>query len=417
MTSFLLSRRAFALGLALSLAGPAAAEKRVPTKLAPAPSSAQFAKFIASLWPAAQKEGVTRETFDAAFKGVSFDPKIVAHTIVQAEFVRPIWTYLASAVSERRIEAGRAKYEEQRRWVDKAVHDYGVDASLIMGIWGVETEFGAFEGSDYVIRALASLALSNYQPEYFRGELIAALTILENGDIDPKAMLGSWAGAMGQTQFMPSSYLKYAVDFDGDSKRDIWTDAADATGSTANYLAEHGWKRGAPWGFEIELPDGFELTLEDTDNSTSFSEFARRGVQRADGKPMPASGEGRLMILAGSSGPIFLVTGNFNVIKSYNNSTSYALAVALLGDRILGGAALSGEWPVHDPQLTPPQVKDMQTRLAKMGYDVGDIDGRAGEGFRAVVRRYQAKMGEAPDGYATPSLLKRMTGAAPERKR
>ena len=259
-----------------------------------------------------------------------------------------------------------------------------------------------------MIRALASLALSDYQPDYFRNELIAALTILEHGDIAPRHMLGSWAGAMGQTQFMPSSYLKYAVDFDGDGRRDIWSSAADAIGSTANYLAENGWKRGAPWGFEVLAPDGFALKAEDSSDPAPFASFARRGLTRADGEPMPYSGEGQLMILAGFNGPIFLVTGNFQVIKSYNNSTSYALAVALLGDRSLGGGGLKGRWPTHERQLSGAEIKELQTRLTKIGYDVGKIDGKAGDGLRAAVRRYQGDIGERPDGYATPSLLKRI---------
>jgi len=422
-----LTRRAFALGLALSVSAPAYAKKReaakekvVPTKLAPAPSPRQFAAFIAKLWPDAQKAGVSRETFDAAFHGVKFEPKIVAHTIVQAEFVRPIWSYLDSAVSAKRIENGRAALEQQRRWVEKAASDYGVDVSIVMGIWGIETGYGSFQGSDYVIGALASLALSNYQPEYFRGELISALTILENGDVTPQRMIGSWAGAMGQTQFMPSSYLKYAVDFDGGGKRDIWGDAADAIGSTANYLAEHGWTKGQPWGFEVTLPEGFALTLADTEKAASFSDLARRGVARADGESTGRVGEGRLMILAGLDGPIFFVTGNFNVIKTYNNSTSYALAVALLGDRILGRGEVRAAWPVGDRQLTPDEVTHLQTRLKKIGYDAGKIDGRNGASLQSALRHYQADKGLAPDGYATPALFAQVMGGAgkaPERRK
>ena len=409
MSSSPLSRRRFALGLgALAFAPPALA---APKKREPAGKSGDFAKFVDSIWPLAEKAGVSRETFDAAFHGVSYDPKIVANTEGQAEFVKPVWQYLASAVSTRRIEAGRAKYEEQRSWLDKAQRDFGVDAAVIMGIWGIETEFGAFCGGDYVIRALASLSLSDYQPEYFRSELVAALTILEDGDIEPKQMLGSWAGAMGQTQFMPSSYRKYAVDFDGDGKRDIWHSSADAIGSTANYLAEHGWKRSQPWGYEVALPEGFELTAADSNVSSSINAFARRGVTCADGRQLPLFGDGHLMILAGLAGPIFLVTENFATIKTYNDSTSYALAVALLGDAIVNATTLQSEWPVHDKQLTSSQVKELQTQLEKIGYDVGDIDGRPGDGFRATLRRYQEKVGEAPDGYATPALLKRISGA------
>ena len=273
MPAKILTRRAFALGLGSTLASPAEAKPRAVAKpqakkeIKPRPSAEDlaFAKFVQSLWPEAKKEGVSRKTFDAAFRGVDYDPKIVAHTEGQAEFVTPIWQYLDAAVSAKRVENGKTKYAEQKSWIDKAEKDFGVSAAVIMGVWGIETGYGVFQGSDYVIRALASLALSKYQPEYFRSELIAALKILEDGDIEPKNMLGSWAGAMGQTQFMPSSYLKYAVDFDAKGRRDIWNDAADAIGSTANYLNEHGWKRDDPWGFEVTLPDRFGLKAEDFD--------------------------------------------------------------------------------------------------------------------------------------------------------
>ena len=203
-------------------------------------------------------------------------------------------------------------------------------------------------------------------------------------------MKGSWAGAMGQTQFMPSSFSEFAVDFDGDGRRNIWTSAPDAIGSTANYLAKHGWVAGLPWGFEVILPEGFALKEADSSHYAPFSAFAERGVKRADGEPMPSTGEAELLITAGVKGPIFLVTPNFKVIKTYNNSTSYALGVALLGDRAMGGGPLVAAWPVHDRQLTANQMREMQTRLKKMGYDVGELDGKIGESARphcAPIRR------------------------------
>jgi membrane-bound lytic murein transglycosylase B len=255
---------------------------------------------------------------------------------------------------------------------------------------------------------LTSLAYVHYRGDYFKDELIAALRILEEGDIAPSRMKGSWAGAMGQTQFMPSSFLEYAVDFDGGGKRDIWTNAPDAIGSTANYLAKHGWKPDQPWGFEVILPDDFVLKDVDSSHTAPFGAFAARGVKRADGKAFPQSGEGELLIAAGLKGPIFLVTPNFKVIKSYNNSTSYALGVALLGDRALGAGPLHAEWPTHDRQLNGAQMREMQTRLKKMGYDVGEIDGKIGESGRAALRSYQEKVGQTPDGYPTLALLLKM---------
>ncbi|WP_246731635.1 lytic murein transglycosylase [Methylocapsa sp. S129] len=367
-----------------------------------------FQLFIESVWPEARAHGVSRKTFDLAFRGVTYDAKVVANTNAQAEFVKPIWEYLASAVSTNRIERAEAAAQQYQSWLSKAQHKFGVDASVVTGIWGMETDFGAFAGSDYVIRALASLAYVHYRGDYFKDELIAALQILEEGDITPARMKGSWAGAMGQTQFMPSSFREYAVDFDGAGRRDIWTSAPDAIGSTANYLAKHGWILGQPWGFEVILPEGFDLKDADSSHYASFSAFAERGVKRADGKAMPQSGEAELLITAGLKGPIFLVTPNFKVIKSYNNSTSYALGVALLGDRAMGGGPLQAAWPIHDPQLSAAQMREMQTRLKKMGYDVGELDGKIGESGRAALRAYQEKTGLIPDGYPTLVLLSKM---------
>jgi hypothetical protein len=219
-------------------------------------------------------------------------------------------------------------------------------------------------------------------------------------------MLGSWAGAMGQTQFMPSSFREYAVDFDAAGRRDIWTNAADAIGSTAKYLAKHGWVRGVPWGFEVKLPEGFELSMSDSSTPAPFSTFERRGVQRADGGAMPSKGDAQLLIPAGMNGPIFLVTSNFKTIKSYNNSTSYALGVALLGDAIVDRPGLQADWPTRDHFLSSPQVRELQNGLRKMGYDVGDIDGQVGETLRAALRAYQSKKGVPPDGYPTLALLR-----------
>ena len=369
-----------------------------------------FANYVASLWPLAREQGVSRRTFDVAFKGVTFDPRIVAHTNTQAEFVKPIWEYLSSAVSASRIERGRAKATSQTRWLKKARDDYGVDESIIMGIWGMETEFGSFAGSDNVIRALASLAYVHYRGDYFRDELLAALSILEDGDIKPREMVGSWAGAMGQTQFMPSSFRQFAIDFDGGGRRDIWSNPADAIGSTANYLAKHGWIPGLPWGFEVELPGGFALSAKDSSIFVPFAEFEKRGVKRANGGAFPPKGEAQLLIPAGLKGPIFLITGNFKTIKSYNNSTSYALGVALLGDAIIDKSELRAMWPVHDHFLSLAEVKDLQTVLQKKGYDVGEIDGQVGETLRAAVRAYQEKKGEAPDGYPDLALLREVKG-------
>ena len=213
-----------------------------------------FHDYVHSLWPLAEGRGVKRDTFDHAFAGVAFDPKVVAETVRQPEFVQSIWQYIGAAVSSERVERGREKAKAESVWLAKARKDYGVDEGVVLGIWELETDFGASTGDDNVIRALASLAFVHFRGDYFRDELLSALVILQEGEIEPRRMLGSWAGAMGQTQFMPSSYLAYAVDFEGAGRRDIWTSAANAIGSTANFLAAHGWTKDLPWGFEVKLP-------------------------------------------------------------------------------------------------------------------------------------------------------------------
>ena len=377
--------------------------------LAKANSSDEFQLFIASLWPDAQARGVSRATFDAAFAGVTFDPRVVARTNAQAEFARPIWAYLSSAVSSERIARGQAKAQAESAWLNKAKQSYGVDQSIILGVWGLETDFGGFAGSDNVIRSLASLASIHYRGDFFRGELLSALAILQEGDIGPREMKGSWAGAMGQTQFMPSSFLNYAVDFTGEGRRDIWGNAADAIGSTANYLKGHGWIAGQPWGMEVKLPANFALSDADQSGLSPFASFAARGVRRANGDALPASGEAQLLIPAGLGGPVFLITANFKVIKSYNSSTSYALGVALLGDRIEGGGGIAAAWP-REASLSMAQMRDFQARLQKKGYDVGKIDGMVGESLRAAVRAWQVSLGVTPDGYPSLALYRRLAG-------
>jgi membrane-bound lytic murein transglycosylase B len=398
--------RAFLVVLALSgvaLSAGAAA----PNKIAGSQQAA-FRAFVETLWPLAEARGVSRPTFDSAFAGVTFDPTVAASAESQPEFVRPIWDYVASAVTADRIQRGRDKARSEALWLARAKDLYGVDDAVILGVWGLETDFGGFAGSNNIIRSLASLAYIHFQGDYFRDELLAALVILEEGDIAPSLMRGSWAGAMGQTQFMPSSYLSYAVAFQRHDRRDIWTSEADAIGSTANYLAKHGWTKDLPWGFEVRLPAKFALTTADSSSPAAFSSFAARDVVKADGSPLPESGDGRLLILAGLNGPVFLVTSNFDVIKTYNNSTAYALSVGLLGDAVAGGPGLVAQWPTRDHPLTAAQIQKLQTQLQRMGYEVGTIDGKIGDTLRSAVSAYQERNGLPPDGYANQALFRRV---------
>ena len=328
-------------------ASPVAAETllRPPTSAATAARAGRFEAFVASLWPEAHARGVSRNTFDAAFLGVTPDPTVIEKSHNQAEFRKTIAEYLDTAVSEKRIALGREKYAQFQTWLARAEAEFGVDRYVIMGVWGLETKYGTYTGDDYVIRSLATLAATHSRGTYFRTELIKALVILQEGHIEPARMLGSWAGAMGQTQFMPSNFKPYAVDFDGDGRRDIWTSVPDAVGSTANFLKKHGWIRGETWGYEVRLPAGFDRDITEGGRPVSFATWAGRGVVRADGGAMPRGGTATLLQPAGAAGPAFLVTPNFKVIKSYNNSLSYALGVALLGDRIAGWGPLKSHWP------------------------------------------------------------------------
>ncbi len=303
-----------------------------------------FPAFVTSLWPEAHARGVSRHTFDTAFLGVTPDPTVIEKSHNQAEFRKTIAEYLDTAVSEKRIALGREKYAQYQAWLARAEAEFGVDRHIIMGVWGLETKYGTYTGDDYVIRSLATLAAARYRGSYFRTELIKALVILQEGHIEPAHMMGSWAGAMGQTQFMPSNFRPYAVDFDADGRRDIWTSVPDAIGSTANFLKKHGWTRGETWGYEVQLPDGLDRA-SDIGRPASFTTWAARGVERADGGAMPHGGTATLLRPAGTAGPAFLVTPNFKVIRRYNNSLSYALGVSLLGDRIAGRAALKSRWP------------------------------------------------------------------------
>jgi membrane-bound lytic murein transglycosylase B len=396
---------------ALALSGLAfSAFAAAPNKITGSQPTA-FRGFVETLWPLAEARGVSRPTFDSAFAGVTFDPTVVASAASQPEFVRPIWDYVAGAVTADRIQRGRDKARSEALWLARARDLYGVDGVVILGVWGLETDFGGFAGSNNILRSLASLAYIRFQGDYFRDELLAALVILQEGDIAPSLMRGSWAGATGQTQFMPSSYLAYAVAFQRHDRRDIWTSEADAIGSTANYLAKHGWTKDLPWGFEVRLPVKFALTAADSSSPASFSSFAARGVTKADGSPLPASGEGRLLILAGLNGPVFLVTSNFDAIKTYNNSTAYALSVGLLGTAVSGGPGLVAQWPTRDHPLTAAQIQKLQSQLKKMGYDAGKIDGKIGDTLRSAVSAYQERNGLAPDGYANQALFSRISAS------
>jgi len=400
-----------ALALLLAACGTARSEPARPGPRLPAsakaPASSDLRAFIDALRPDALARGVSATTFAAAFDGVTTpDADVLARTRRQGEFARPVWEYLVGAVSPGRIARGQAQATRLAATLAAIEARFGVPRWIVLAFWGVESDFGASAGTVPTVRALATLAQAGFRGTLFRDELLAALTILERGDIAPSGMKGSWAGAMGQVQFLPSSFLAHAVDFDGDGHRDIWGSQADALASVANYLKALGWNPALSWGYAVALPPDFDLTAYRAD----LSDFARRGVRRIDGAPLPTSGNASLFLPGGLGGPAFLITDNFEVVRAYNTSDSYALAVGHLADRLAGGPSLVAPWPSDAARLDKAGLQALQTELAARKLYAGDADGRAGPKLREAVRRYQIEQGLTADGYATPSLLAHLKG-------
>jgi lytic murein transglycosylase len=407
--------RALLIALVLGLAGcteteaphgaasvPAAVPRPAPTKT--------FDTFLAELRAEAVQKGIRAETVDRAFAAIHYNPEIVDKETVQPEFVRPIWAYLDSAVSEERVATGRQLLAMNMGTLMAVQRRYGVQPPYIVAIWGLESNYGQNAGGYNVIEALASLAYgSERRASFFREHLMEALRILDAGNVAPERMVGSWAGAMGQTQFMPTAFTKYAVDYDGDGRRDIWDDLPDIFASTANYLASFGWDVRQGWGYEVRAPAAFPWELTELDVKKPVADWAALGVRKADGSALPASADMVSVIApAGHRGPAFLVTQNFDRIMDYNASTSYALAISLLADRVAGGGALVQPWPREDPPLSRDERVELQTLLTARGYDTQGTDGIIGRNTRAAIRRFQHDIGEPPDGYASVALLGRL---------
>jgi membrane-bound lytic murein transglycosylase B len=334
------------------------------------------------------------------------DGEIFALLENQPEHVATPWGYMNRLVSEKRIAGGREKLAEHGDLLAAIEQRFGVDRHVVLAIWGVESGYGASTGSRSVVRSLATLAAGDpRRPQFWRAELLTALSILHRGDIKLDRMTGSWAGAMGHTQFMPSSYMTHAVDFDGDGRRDIWTSIPDALASTANYLKAAGWMSGTAWGQEVVLPAGFDMALTAPGIARSRAEWEALGVTPPAGQAWKGFDSASIVLPAGARGPVFLVSPSFRAILRYNNATPYALAVGHLADRLSGGAPIAGIWPIDDPPLARSSREELQRRLASLGYEVGAPDGVIGQQTKLAIRTFQTRAGLPEDGYAGENLL------------
>ncbi|MDZ4094683.1 MAG: lytic murein transglycosylase [Paracoccaceae bacterium] len=379
-------------------------------KLAEVPDTTEGLKhWLAGFRGRALANGILAATFERAFRNVSYNEAAIARDRNQSEFSRSIWDYLDSVVSEQRLENGKRALERHRDVLDRIEATYGVDKAVVVAIWGMESSYGAFRGDQPLIGSLATLAYDGRRGQFFEQQLIAALQIVQSGDVSAAEMTGSWAGAMGHTQFIPTSYLAFAVDFTGDGKRDIWSDdPTDALASTAAYLAKSGWQAGRPWGIEVKLPSGFDYAQTAKRIKKTAAEWQALGVHAVDGGPLPDQGAASVLLPAGARGAAFLTFGNFTAIERYNAADAYVIGVGHLSDRLKGGAAIQTAWPREDRSLTADERQELQSRLTRAGFDSGGVDGKIGPNTIAAVRAFQRSVGVVPDGYASLEILERL---------
>ncbi len=368
----------------------------------PSPARADFSSCLASLRANGTRAGVSPRTLDIAFNGLQPDMKVLEFQKQQPEFKTPIWDYVAGLVDDERVADGKAAMARNAHALAHAEETYGVSRYMLAAIWGVESNFGAEMGERPLVQSLSTLACYGERAGYFRTELMATLKIIDRGDIPADKLSGSWAGAFGQTQFMPSSYLRLAA-AGSDGRRDIVDSADAALASTAHYFMKSGWRSGVPWGFEVKLPPGYSgPSGRKAKQSMSF--WAARGLTRIDGRPL-GEGEAGLLLPAGRDGPAFLVTRNFDVVYSYNAAESYSLAACVLADRLAGGAGIVTPWPTDDPGLSREGRRELQSLLAKHGYDVGQPDGAIGAKTKAAIADFEQKNGLPVNGRASQKVL------------
>ena len=375
------------------------------------PAAAQdFDACTRELRAEATANGIAAATFDSAFTGLQPDPSVFEAMESQPEFETPVWEYLARLVDDRRVNEGRAMLEHWRRPLTLAQRRYGVDRNFLVAVWGVETDYGRIMGRRPLIRSLATLSCGGPRQRYFRGELMATLQILQSGDVRAELLRGSWAGAFGHAQFMPSTFRRAAVDLDGDGRRDIVGSIPDALGSIANYLKDAGWVSGQPWGYEVKLPPGYKGP-SGRHNRHDLAEWKALGIVRSDRKPLTGPDRAALLLPAGTRGPAFLVFANFNAIHAYNNSESYALAIAHLADRIRGGPPIQASWPTDDRLLSRAERVELQLWLIERGFYTGAADGILGSRTVEAIKAFQDAVGISADGFASARVLRALREA------
>ncbi|RZJ20963.1 MULTISPECIES: lytic murein transglycosylase [unclassified Acinetobacter] len=415
-----MQRLAFVLGsvfLAMTQANAELIINGQPVTVTSTPSANQvltsqnnFQQCIANLRNQAVTSGVSGSSYDRYTQNLVPDYSVIEKLNYQPEFSTPIWDYLSGLVDEERVQLGRQKLAQHREVLNRVAAAYGVPAETVVAVWGVESNFGDISGSYPLLQALGTLSCEGRRQSYFRGEFFTTMRILQRGDLTEQQMKGSWAGAFGHTQFMPSTYEELAVDFDGDGRRDLVSSTTDALASTANFLKKRGWQTGMPWGFEVKIPEGMSIAGESRRNKKALSNWVSQGVVRADGTPLiqgnlTESSTAGLMAPAGANGPVFLVFKNFDAIYSYNAAESYALAIAHLSDRLQGQGGFSKAWPTDDPGTSRAERREIQQFLLNKGYAIGAADGLIGDKTRQAIRQEQTRLGLSPTGRAGQQIL------------
>lgn len=370
-----------------------------------------FAGCLDRLWPLAARRGISRNVYAAYTAALTPDLRIMDLLDGQPEFTKSFWDYLDLLVNDTRIEQGRALLQRYHTTFDAVERAYGVDRYIIAAIWGVETNYGTLGGDRSVIRSTATLACIGRRQTYFREEFFSALEILQRGDVKPDRLVGSWAGAFGPTQFMPTAFKRYAVDFDRDGRRDVVDSVPDIIASTANNLKKDGWVTGQTWGYEVVVPATFNFMLADHARSMTIRDWERSGITRPANKPFPRPDDHAfLLIPAGVQGPGFLMLANFRVVMKYNPAEAYALAIGHLADRLRGTPPLAQSWPRYERVLLRGERLELQQLLERHGYNVGEADGHLGARTRAAIRDFQTRIGRVPDGFASVGVLDQLRG-------